>query len=214
MRSAAAMRLAVRRLADRWPGECRHAAPAAGPRWNVVLTLWDYGTDRAFVHDIIASNKRNPTQNAYGPISGPDWSAGALAVLDPTEHRKSMIPVPMKVEADRAKLRTWSPQQNEAPSPFWGDELVWDDPVNPNQPHMDRQGRVWFNSNQRADQPEWCKTGSTNALRELPLDLLAKGLAAYDPGPAVRSSICASRDGIFANDADQTMYQPGFAWAV
>jgi hypothetical protein len=192
-------------------GEVPQAPPRpSGRERNVVLTLWDYGSDRAFVHDIIASNKRNPTQNAFGPIYGPDWSAGALDVLDPTEHRRSQIPVPMKVEADRAKLRTWSPQQNEAPSPFWGEEIVWNDPVNPNQPHMDREGRVWFNSQQRADQPAWCKTGSNNPYaKNFPLDQLAKGLAAYDPKTRQFDLIdlCFSgQHGIFADDPEQTMY--------
>jgi hypothetical protein len=181
-----------------------------GQERNVVITLWDYGTDRAFVHDIIASNKRNPTQNAYGPIYGPDWSAGALAVLDPLEHRRSMIPVPMKVEADRARLRTWSPQQVEAPSPFWGEEIVWTDPVNPNQPHMDSKGRIWFNSQMRADQPAFCRTGSNNPFaRHFPLDQPAKGLAAYDPktGKFDLIDLCFSgQHGIFGTDADETMY--------
>jgi len=189
--------------------------PVAPPRpqgveRHVVITLWDYGTDRAFVHDIIASNKRNPTQNANGPIYGPDWSAGALAVLDPARFTRSLVPVPMKVEADRGKLRTWSPQQVDVPSPYWGEEIVWNDPVNPNQPHIDRKGRVWFNSQMRAEQPAFCKTGSSNPFaRNFPLDNLAKGLAAYDPatGRFELIDLCFSgQHGIFANDADQTMY--------
>jgi hypothetical protein len=189
--------------------------PAAPPRpqgaeRNLVITVWDYGTDRAFVHDIIASNKRNPTQNAYGPIYGPDWSAGALAILDPQKHTRSMVPVPIRNEADRAKMRTWSPQQVEAPSPYWGEEIVWTDPVNPNQPHLDNEGRVWFNTQTRADQPEFCRTGADNPFaRNFPLDTSAKGLAAYDPktGRFDLIDMCFSgQHGIFANDADETMY--------
>jgi hypothetical protein len=189
--------------------------PAAPPRpqgaeRNLVITVWDYGTDRAFVHDIIASNKRTATQNAYGPIYGPDWSAGALAILDPSKHTKTMVPVPIRNEADRAKMRTWSPQQVEAPSPYWGEEIVWTDPVNPNQPHLDREGRVWFNTQTRADQPAFCRTGSNNPFaRNFPLDNPAKGLAAYDPktGTFELIDMCFSgQHGIFANDADETMY--------
>jgi len=41
--------------------------PAAPPRpqgieRNVVLTMWNVGTDKAFLHGILATNKRNPTQ--------------------------------------------------------------------------------------------------------------------------------------------------------
>ena len=194
-------------------GEVPEAPPRPqGLERNLVITSWDYGTDRAFVHDIIASNKRNQTQNANGRIYGPDWSAGALAVLDPVEHSSFLIPVPVRNEADRAQMRTWSPQENTAPSPYWGDELVWNDPVNPNQPHLDSKGRVWFNTQTRLDQPEFCGEGSGNPFaRSFPLNGrgTAKGLAAYDPATNTFELIdlCFSgQHGIFGNDDDETMY--------
>ena len=203
-------------------GEVPEAPPRPqGVERNLVLTSWDYGTDRAFVHDIIASNKRNQTQNANGRIYGPDWSEGALAVLDPVEHSAFLIPVPVRNEADRARMRTWSPQENTAPSPYWGDELVWNDPVNPNQPHIDSKGRVWFNTQTRLDQPEFCGDGSDNPYaRHWPLNGpgAAKGLAAYDPATSTFELIdlCFSgQHGIFANDADETMYfsmASGIGW--
>ena len=35
---------------------------------NVVVTLWDVGGPQDFMHDEIATDKNNPTVNAYGPI--------------------------------------------------------------------------------------------------------------------------------------------------
>lgn len=160
--------------------------PAAPPRpqgveRNVVITEWDYGTDRSFVHDIIATNKFNPTQNANGPIYGPDWSAGAVAYLDPVKNVRKMIPVPIQDENDRKDLRTWSAQQNAAPSPYWGDEIVWDDRVNPNQPHMDDEGRIWFSSQTRAKQPAFCTDPKNPFAKNWPLAGGGKGSVGLDP---------------------------------
>ncbi len=42
---------------------------------NIVLSIWDFASDKAFVHDIVASNQWDPTVNAYGPIYGGDYLA-------------------------------------------------------------------------------------------------------------------------------------------
>jgi hypothetical protein len=134
-----------------------------GVERNLVITLMDWNTDRAFVHDIVATNKNDPTKNGFGPIYGPDWSAGAVAVLDPVKAMKSMFPSPMTIPADRAKLNTWSPQSVTAPSPYWGQEIVWNDPVNSSVPQMDSKGRVWYSSQTRAGNPDFCKSAVLNS---------------------------------------------------
>ena len=35
-----------------------------GPERNVVITQWDWADPREYFHDVIASDKRNPTVNA------------------------------------------------------------------------------------------------------------------------------------------------------
>jgi hypothetical protein len=192
-------------------GEVPPAPPRPqGIERNVVITLQDFDSDRAFVHDIISTNKRNPTENANGPIYGPDWSAGAVAVLDPAKHTKTMIPAPMTIPEDRNKLRTWSPQTMSAPSLYWGEQIVWNDPVNPNQPHMDSKGRVWYNSQTRAENPAFCKSGSANPFaRNYPLDTPGKGLVVYDPrtGASAPIDLCfGGQHAIIAGDKDETMY--------
>ena len=201
-------------------GEVPPAPPRPqGAERNIVITLWDWNTDRAFVHDAIATNKLNPTMNANGPVYGPDWSAGALAVLDPAKFTKAMVTSPMTVEADKAKMRTWSPQTVANPSPVWGDEIVWTDPINSNQPHMDSKGRVWYRSQTRADQLPFCKTGSANPYaKNFPLDQTGKGLIVYDPktGKSTPIDICyGDQHSSFANDPDETLFSTaatGIGW--
>ena len=53
-------------------GELPTAAPPRpqGSERNVVITMWDWADPHAYLHDEIASDKRNPTVNANGPIYG------------------------------------------------------------------------------------------------------------------------------------------------
>ena len=181
-----------------------------GVERNVVITLWDFDTATSFVHDVTGTDERNPVANANGMIYGPDWSAGAIAVLDPKTGAKKMVNVPLRDENDRKKLRTWSPQTIGAPSPYWGNQIVWSDPVNPMQPHMDSKGRVWFNAQTRADNPAYCKSGSNNPFtRNFPLDQLGKGVDYYDPatGEITTIDLCfGTQHSMFANDKDETLY--------
>ena len=41
-----------------------------GVERNVVVTTWDWGDPKKYLHDLIASDRRNPTVNAYGPLFG------------------------------------------------------------------------------------------------------------------------------------------------
>jgi hypothetical protein len=41
-----------------------------GSKRSVVITLWGWADAKTFVYDEIATDKRNPTINANGPIYG------------------------------------------------------------------------------------------------------------------------------------------------
>ena len=56
---------------------------------NVVISLWDFDTPKAFLHDLISTDKRNPTQNSYGPVFATEWSGGTLSQLIPFTTPKS-----------------------------------------------------------------------------------------------------------------------------
>ena len=78
----------VRRLdrADRRTANCRrqNRRGRTGVERNVVVTLWDWATPKAYLHDEIASDKRNPTVNANGLIYGsPEDSTDFVPILDP-----------------------------------------------------------------------------------------------------------------------------------
>ena len=49
--------------------------------------MWDWADPKAYLHDEIATDKRNPTVNANGPIYGAlEASADYMPVVDPAEH--------------------------------------------------------------------------------------------------------------------------------
>ena len=72
-------------------GELPATAPQRpqGKERNVVVTMWDWADPKAYLHDEIASDKRNPIVNANGPIYGAlEASADYMPVVDPvTAHR-------------------------------------------------------------------------------------------------------------------------------
>jgi hypothetical protein len=181
-----------------------------GVERNIVLTVWDWSVRASFLHAMISTDKRDPSVNANGPIYGASWSAGALAVLDPVENTKAMIPIPMENEADRSKMIPWSPQTQVNPSVYFGDELVWDDPINPGPITMDGKGRVWFNAENRPDNAAWCKEGSKNPFAQFsPREDGGKGLDVYDPktGKFGFVDICFTATRIvFGADKDNTVY--------
>ena len=53
-------------------GELPHTHPKRpeGVERNIVVTSWEWHTAKQYVHDLIASDRRNPTINAYGPLFG------------------------------------------------------------------------------------------------------------------------------------------------
>ena len=65
--------------------------PQAPPRpqgleRNVVITEWDWADPKAYLHDEVSTDRRNPTLNANGLIYGSlELSADYLPVLDPSE---------------------------------------------------------------------------------------------------------------------------------
>ena len=67
-------------------GELPSATPQRpqGRERNVVITMWDWADPKVYLHDEIASDKRNPTVNANGPIYGAlEESGDYFPVVDP-----------------------------------------------------------------------------------------------------------------------------------
>ena len=68
-----------------------------GVERNVVVTTWDWANEKQYLHDLIASDRRYPTVNAYGPVVGnPEYSMDKLPILDPKTHKVVDFPAPVK----------------------------------------------------------------------------------------------------------------------
>ena len=59
-----------------------------GVERNIVVTSWEWGTEKTFIHDLISSDRRHPTVNAYGPLYGSnEYSSDDMPILDPKTHK-------------------------------------------------------------------------------------------------------------------------------
>ena len=155
---------------------------------NVVVTLWDWGTEYDGRTDSVASDVRDATVNANGLVYGVVQPSDILAVLDPVEHRASMITIP----SSAPEMQTGTPT-----SPYWGDEDVWARQSDPRSVAMDGQGRVWLTGRVRGqEQPEFCTDGSNRYADYYPLRRGGRQVFRYDPATEAFSEIdtCFSAD--------------------
>ena len=55
-----------------------------GVERNIVVSSWEWSEPNKYLHDLISSDRRNPTVNAYGPLYGsPEYSTDNIPILDP-----------------------------------------------------------------------------------------------------------------------------------
>jgi hypothetical protein len=190
-------------------GEVPPAPPRPqGLERNVVITQWDWADPKAYLHDEIATDRRNPTVNANGKIYGSaEISADYLPVLDPARHTTSRVPVPVRDQ----NTPFAAPQTGFQPSPYWGNEAIWTSKANVHNPMFDQKGRVWFTSRIRGDDnPAFCKQGSTHPSAKLtPVNTSSRHLAVYDPktNKVTLIGTCFSTHHlVFAEDANNTLW--------
>src|SRR5829696_2734456 len=68
-----------------------------GVERNVVITEWDWADPKAYLHDVVSTDRRNPTVNGKGPLYGAlELSADYLPVLDPITHTASRVPLTVR----------------------------------------------------------------------------------------------------------------------
>jgi hypothetical protein len=180
-----------------------------GVERNVVVTLWDWGTDNSFMHDETSTDKNDPTVNAYGPVYAASAGHGKLSVVDPVENKTYEITIPTRDDARKVTSRFPPPAM---PSNFWGMRHLWgvENPADPHNPMMDRKGRVWATSKIRDNEPAWCKEGSSNKFAKYyPLTFSNRQASVYDPktGEFKLVDTCFATHHLqFDTDADQTLY--------
>ena len=114
---------------------------------NVVLTLWDWGNGR-FVHDTSATDRRHPTDNAYGPIYSSGVFTGALEELDVKTNTPKEYPYGVAFDDKSGQLAGLTDEH--------------DIDMTPHNTMLDSKGRVWASDMGRANatkpvpKPSYC----------------------------------------------------------
>jgi hypothetical protein len=193
-------------------GEVPSAPPRPqGQERNVVITQWDWADPKAYLHDLVSTDRRNPRINANGPVYGSlELSADYLPVLDPRSHRPSQVKLTVRDPNTPAAATPSMPQ----PSPYWGEEVIWTSKNNVHNPMMDELGRVWITSAVRpAANPDFCKEGSTHpSAKAFPINNAGRHLAVYDPKSQKLTHISTcfgTHHLMFAEDANRTLWTSG-----
>lgn len=188
---------------------------------NVVVTLWDIGGPQDFMHDIISTDKNNPTVNANGPLYAVSSGHGTIEVVDPVTNDNYKYVIPTRQDPRVVSTR-FPPPGN--PSNFWGMEHLWgkEHPADPHNPMMGPDGRVWNTSKIRNEQPAWCSDpNSTNKfVQYYPLTRSNRQASVFDPKTQkfeLIDTCFATHHLQFAVDADNTLYfnellGPIFGW--
>ena len=194
--------------------------PAAPPRpqgveRNVVVTLWDWGQDTSFIHDEIATDKRNPRINGGGPVYGVSAGHGSITMVDPVANTATELTIP--VRPDPATMPTRFPDVQVA-SYYWGDDELWGvgshERSDPHNPMLDHQGRVWMTSTVRQFQnPDWCREGSDNTFAQYYSNSrTGRHASYYDPAAEkfVLVDTCYGTHHLqFGEDEDNTLWFSG-----
>ena len=188
-----------------------------GVERNIVVTLRDWMSADKYLHDLISSDRRNPTVNAYGPLYGsPEYSSDLIPILDPVKNVATTFKAPVR-DADMAL--SLGPGHAAAldvlqPSAYWGSERLWDTHVNNHNSMLDQRGRVWLAAAVRgANNPAFCKAGSDHpSARLFPVDRNLRQVAVFDPKTQNYSFIdtCFGTHHLqFGYDKDNTVWTSG-----
>jgi hypothetical protein len=178
---------------------------------NVVITMWDWADPKAYLHDLVSTDRRNPTVNANGKVYAVlEASADYMPVLDPQTHTVSKVPVTVRDPNTPPAAQ----QQVQVASPYWGTEPIWNSKANVHNPMFDGKGRVWITSRIRPqDNPAFCKGGSEHPSAKLfPLNNSGRHLAVYDPKTQEMKHVgtCyGTHHLMFAEDANNTLWMSG-----
>ncbi len=215
--------LSIKNLGD-WTdrvasGELPHAKPQRpqGLERNIVVTLRDWMDEKHYLHDLIASDKRYPTVNAYGPLYGsPEYSSDNIPILDPVKNTATSFHAPvrdpdMPLSLGPGHIAALKPLM---PSAYWGDEAIWNQRINNHNSMIGRDGRLWLAAAVRGpNNPDFCKAGSDIPSAKLfPLDKNMREIAVYNPktGDYQFIDTCFGTHHVqFGFDANDTLWASG-----
>ena len=177
---------ALKMYAD-WTDKIAHGAlPDAAPKRpegkerNVVVTMWDWADSKVYLHDEIASDKRNPTVNPNGLVYGAlEAAADYVPTVDPVRNIAGQV----KLTVRDPRTPSEGDTKPMKPSPYWGDEAIWQSQANAHSFSMDKQGRVWIAARVRQNQTlPFCKEGSDHpSAKAFPIVQSGRQIELYDP---------------------------------
>jgi len=165
----------------------KHKPPRPkGVERNIVVTSWEWSEEKHYLHDLISSDRRNPTVNAYGPLYGsPEYSTDNIPILDPKTNTVTSFKLPvmdpnMPLSLGPGHAAAVKPM---TPSAYWGEEQIWDSRANNHNSMFDKKGRLWLAATVRGmANPAFCKKGSDHpSAKVFPLTRSARQVAILDP---------------------------------
>ena len=194
-------------------GEVPSAIPErpTGIERNVVATVRDWSNEKAYTHDLSGTDRRDPTVNGYGPLYGaPELSTDEIPILDPVANTHTVYHAPVRDD----DTPTTHSAPVVAPSPYWGDEAIWDSKANIHNPMLDQIGRVWLTARIRGPHtPAFCQEGSDHpSARLYPTARSSRQLAMLDPKTQEYTFIdtCYGTHHLqFAYDDENTLWTSG-----
>ena len=146
-----------------------------GVERNIVVTTWDWADEKHYLHDLISTDRRNPTVNAGGPVYGsPEYSMGYMPILDPKTSTATMYKAPIRDPNMHENLGPGHAAMVKplGPSAYWGEEKIWEAYFNNHNSMLDEKGRVWMAASFRDEikQPAYCKDPNHPSAKLFPVD--------------------------------------------
>ncbi|HBQ41084.1 MAG TPA: hypothetical protein DD808_11010 [Halieaceae bacterium] len=155
-------------------GETPESPPRPqGLERNLVITQWEYGGKYTYAHDVISTDKRDPSLYPDGKIYGLDIGNDWLLELDPKNHSVAEIKLPAYEHAVPWCEQTYKPlggaEEIDVGARLLGcpeDGVVsahpgaYQNPANAHNPMLDASGRLWMTVQVRRewgeDMPDFC----------------------------------------------------------
>jgi hypothetical protein len=181
-----------------------------GVERNLVITLRDWMDEKHYLHDAIASDKRYPTVNGYGPLIGsPELSSDDLPIMDPVQNVATTFHAPVQEGSEM--------EEEDPPlmaSAYWGEEKLWESKIDNHNGMFDRQGRVWLSAQfKEPENSAFCRAGSDHpSAKMFPLERAGRRITVLDPKTKDYKfvDVCFSNHHLqFGFDENETLWTSG-----
>ena len=166
-----------------------------GVERNLMITLWDWGSEIDGRTDMAAADIRDGAVNANGLVYGVAEMTDSLTILDPATNTASVVNVPSTASVVEQGFNA-SPTR----SPHYG-ERVWARRADVRSSAIDAKGRAWMASRIREpeDQSDFCASDDNAFGDYFPLTRASRQVSVYDP----ETEEFAHIDTCFSSDHNQ-----------